>query len=198
MHRFGSVTNEHFEPLYTSMCGLTRDDYTGKRVLDIGCGPCGSLEWADMATRRIGLDPRTPQYLNLGIGSHRMEYVTAPPEKMPFPDGYFDVVSCLNFLDHTDDLHMTIGEIKRVTKRGGYFLVSIEINRPPTAAQPIMITECTLDALTPEFECFAHFAIGTPPDHNLHRAVAARKPQYIPGLQAFTSPVTADDSCRRG
>ena len=29
---------------------------SGMRVLDVGCGPRGSLEWATMAARRVGID----------------------------------------------------------------------------------------------------------------------------------------------
>ena len=32
--------------VYTVVFGLTRDDFAGKAVLDVGCGPRGSLEWA--------------------------------------------------------------------------------------------------------------------------------------------------------
>jgi len=37
--------------------GLSKDFYKGKKILDIGCGPRGSLEWADMTLERVGLDP---------------------------------------------------------------------------------------------------------------------------------------------
>ena len=59
--------------------------YEGKRILDIGCGPCGSLEWADMAAERVGLDPLVPQSMELGAKKHEMTYVAAPSEKIPFP-----------------------------------------------------------------------------------------------------------------
>ena len=51
----GHLPDSHYEPLHTQVYGLTRADYRGKRILDIGCGPCGSLEWADMADQRVGL-----------------------------------------------------------------------------------------------------------------------------------------------
>src|SRR5687767_10314946 len=42
----GRLLNTHYEPFYTTVFGLTHADYAGKAVLDIGCGPRGSLEWA--------------------------------------------------------------------------------------------------------------------------------------------------------
>jgi len=124
------LSNGHYEPLFTKAFDLSRDDYTAKRVLDIGCGPRGSLEWADMALQRVGLDPLVPDYLKLGADRHRMEYVAAPSEKIPFASDHFDIVACLNALDHVDDLGRTISEIKRVIRAGGLFLLSVEIDHP--------------------------------------------------------------------
>ena len=59
--------NYHYEYFYTEHFHLAKEDFTGKRILDIGCGPRGSLEWADNALVRIGIDPLNgvkyfPQY----------------------------------------------------------------------------------------------------------------------------------------
>jgi hypothetical protein len=40
----GELGNSSYERLFTESFGLTREDYAGKRVLDVGCGPRGSLE----------------------------------------------------------------------------------------------------------------------------------------------------------
>jgi ubiquinone/menaquinone biosynthesis C-methylase UbiE len=167
--------------LYTEVYNLQRKDYNAKRILDIGCGPCGSLEWADMATQRVGLDPLMPKYLKLGALGHKMEYITAGSENIPFPDGYFDIVTCLNALDHVDDLDATIREIKRITKQGGFFLLSVEIDHPPTATEPITVNDSALRKFGPEFEMVSEFRVGTPRDHNLHHAVRTRSPGYVTG-----------------
>jgi ubiquinone/menaquinone biosynthesis C-methylase UbiE len=167
--------------LYTDVYDLQRKDYNAKRVLDIGCGPRGSLEWADIAAQRVGLDPLVPAYLKLGAEKHKMEYVASGSENIPFPDGHFDIVACLNALDHVDDLDATIREVKRVTKRGGFFLLSVEINHPPTSTEPITIDDGVLRKLGPEFEVVSGFRVGTPSDHNLHRAVMTRSPAYVTG-----------------
>ncbi|MDH2399636.1 class I SAM-dependent methyltransferase [Bradyrhizobium sp. SSUT18] len=175
----GVLVNTHYEPLYTSAFELDRSAYSGKRVLDIGCGPRGSLEWADVAAQRVGLDPLVPDYRKLGIGRHKMEYCAAPSHKIPFPDGHFDFVTCLNALDHVDDFEGTVGEIKRVTKPGGFFLLSVEIDHPPTPAEPITITRNLLRTFAPEFEVVHEELFGTPEDHNLHAAILSKLP-YVP------------------
>jgi SAM-dependent methyltransferase len=175
------LSNSHYEPLYTTVYGLSRVDYLGKRVLDIGCGPRGSLEWADMVEQRVGLDPLVPQYLKLGANRHKMEYCAAPSEKIPFPSSHFDIVTCLNALDHVEDFEKTIAEIKRVTKHDGLFLLSTEIDHPPTPTEPICLTRDMLRGLEPEFQVLSERYVGTPEGHDLHGAVRTGQPSYRPG-----------------
>jgi ubiquinone/menaquinone biosynthesis C-methylase UbiE len=87
----GTLWNGHFEPLFTRVYGLTLDDYRGKKVLDIGCGPSGTLEWATMAAERVGIDPLARKYKKLGTTKHAMRYIAASSEGIPFPSGYFDL-----------------------------------------------------------------------------------------------------------
>ena len=164
-----------------ALYGLNRTYYAEKRVLDIGCGPRGSLEWADMTKQRVGLDPLVPQYLKLGASQHRMEYCAAYSERIPFPEDHFDIVTCLNALDHVNDFEKTIAEIKRVTKQGGLFLLSAEIDHPPTPTEPLVLTKETFKRLGPEFQVVSERYVGTPEDHDIHRAVMSGQPPYQPG-----------------
>ena len=134
-----------------------------------------------MTVQRVGLDPLVPSYLGLGANKHKMEYVASGSENIPFPDAHFDIVACLNALDHVDDLDATIREIKRVTKPGGFFLLSVEIDHPPTPTEPITLNDVVLKTFGPEFEVLSEFRVGTPCDHNLHRAVMTRLPAYVNG-----------------
>jgi len=140
----GILEHAHYEQFYTTTFGLKRDFYEGKRILDIGCGPRGSLEWANMATERVGLDPLAKEYLKLGAVQHKMSYVNGSSDKIPFPNGYFDVVASFNSLDHVDDLDRTVHEIIRVTRKGGLFLLIVETNHPPTPTEPISLTSARL------------------------------------------------------
>ena len=133
------LVNDHYAFFYTGYFGLDEAFYAGKRILDIGCGPRGSLEWAHMAAERVGLDPLVAAYRKLGIAHHQMTYVNAPAERIPFPDAYFDVVCSFNSLDHVDDFQQTVGEIKRVVKPGGLFLLIVEANHPPLVTEPVTI-----------------------------------------------------------
>ena len=136
----GTLQASHYERFYTGHFELAREFFAGKRLLDIGCGPRGSLEWADMAAERVGLDPLVDNYRHLGIDRHAMSYVSAGAEAMPFADGHFDVVSAFNALDHVDDLDAVIAEITRVTRTGGSLLLIVEIGHAPTPTEPQTLT----------------------------------------------------------
>jgi SAM-dependent methyltransferase len=110
--------------------------YDGKRLLDIGCGPRGSLTWAGGALERVGLDPLVSKYRELQHGDHAMTYVEAGAEAIPFPDGHFDVVSTINSLDHVEDVDQAIAEITRVTRSGGTLLLLVDVGHEPTPTEP--------------------------------------------------------------
>lgn len=147
----GVLRNDHYKFLYTEHWGFDDQYFEGKSVLDIGCGPRGSLEWADMTSERVGLDSLIKEYRQLGIDQHKMSYIDCPIEKTPYSDGHFDVVTSVNSLDHVDDLDAAIAEIKRITRRGGVFLLLVEVNHPPTVCEPHTLKWDIVEKFAPEF-----------------------------------------------
>ena len=133
--------NKFYEKYYVSDFELSHEDYKDKNILDIGCGPRGSLEWAEMANLRVGLDPLVNEYLKLDGGTlfHKMKYVRGHSEDMPFADETFDFVFSINSLDHVDDLDETISEIKRVLKIGGICGIIVDANHKPRITEPLTI-----------------------------------------------------------
>lgn len=147
----GALYNGWFERFYTDHFGLTRDDYRGKRVLDIGCGPRGSLEWATMARERVGVDPLADDYLQMGAADHAMTYLAAGAESIPLEDRRFDIVCSFNSLDHVDDLEAAIAEMKRLTAIGGLLLVITDVHDRPTPQEPICFDWNVVELFAPEF-----------------------------------------------
>ncbi|USZ69748.1 class I SAM-dependent methyltransferase (plasmid) [Halorussus salilacus] len=149
----GKLPSDHYEYFFTDHFDLDTGEYDGKRVLDIGCGPRGSLDWATMAEQNIGLDPLVNEYENLGFADDSpMEYVDSGAEDIPFPDEHFDIVTSFNSLDHVDDLQRSIAEIKRVTAPDGLFLLITDVNHDPTVTEPISYGWDIVDEFRPEFE----------------------------------------------
>lgn len=147
----GRLGNQHYEKFYTTFFGLDRAFYAGMRIIDIGCGPRGSLEWADMAAERVGLDSLAKEYMKLGADRHKMTYVDAGAESIPFPAGHFDAAFAFNSLDHVRDLDRAIAEIKRIVKPDGLFLLITELGHEPTATEPQAFSFDVVDRFGPEF-----------------------------------------------
>ena len=167
----------HYEHFFTTFFGLTKADYAGKAVLDIGCGPCGSLEWADNARERVGLDPLADAYRKLVEDDRQqMAYCAAPSEKIPFDDGHFDVVTTFNSLDHVDDVDATIAELKRVCAPAGKILVIVEFGHAPTPTEPHWLDEKITEKFGPEFAAHDVRLFGVRDDHNLYASMLDNVP----------------------
>jgi len=177
-----SMHNAHYERVFTVHFDLTPSFYTGKRVLDIGCGPRGSLEWASMASDRVGLDPLADDYREFGIDRHAARYVTAPAEQMPLEAASFDIVTLLNSLDHVDDVAGTIAEVSRVAADGATLLLTVEVRHKPTAAEPHWLDWDIVDQFTDwTVEWTARNAVRR--DHDLYRSIDEDRPYTSgPGL----------------
>ena len=145
------LDDSHYKYYYTTHFNIENSFYENKKIIDIGCGPRGSLKWATMASERVGLDPLVDSYAKLGIDKHNMNYVNSKAENIPFPDGYFDVVCSFNSLDHVDDLNKVIKEIKRVTHPNGLLLLITEVNHPSTVTEPLSFSWNIADKFEPEF-----------------------------------------------
>ncbi|MFN2442048.1 MAG: class I SAM-dependent methyltransferase [Thermoanaerobaculia bacterium] len=177
----GELQRDHYTHFYTTHFGLSPSFYEGKAVVDIGCGPRGSLEWATMASRRIGIDPLAEKYLALGADRHAMEYITSGAESIPLPDGAFDVVCSFNSLDHVESVEQSVAEIKRITRSGGSLLLLVEVNHPPTACEPHELSpRRVLDLLAPEFVA-ERVTIYEPAGEGIYDSILAGRALNAPG-----------------
>ena len=68
----GKLKNDHYEAIYTKYFDVSSDVYAGMKVLDLGCGPRGSVEWMTNAKARVCVDPLADQYGGLGANEHDM------------------------------------------------------------------------------------------------------------------------------
>ena len=50
--------------------------------------------------------------------------------RLPFPDASFDVVTCLEFLEHTERPEMALSEMRRVLRAGGELIASTPYSTP--------------------------------------------------------------------
>ena len=143
--------------LFTEVLRVDRSNYVGKKIIDIGCGPRGSLEWLEDAELRVGIDPLMTDYLKLGVKDHKACYVAASAEHLPFATGSFDIVTSINSLDHVDDLEMTLDEIARVLASGGHFIFLVEVHPKATLSEPITIPWNLTTQLSRHFRVVSEF-----------------------------------------
>jgi SAM-dependent methyltransferase len=102
--------------------------FNDKSVLEVGCGPSGVIFELDNARTRIGLEPMDIDNL-INDEKKKSNVKRGVGEAIPYPNNSFDVVISFNALDHTVDPPKVIGEINRVLRAGGDFLLWIYVLR---------------------------------------------------------------------
>lgn len=106
--------------------GCSKDIFTDRRVLDIGCGPFGLIHFLDNAAERIRIDPLLLQYESKMLLSGGAQLsLAALGESLPLASNSIDIAICFNALDHMRDPAGALGEIKRVLRPGGTLLLMI-------------------------------------------------------------------------
>ena len=87
---------------------------SGLRVLDVGCGSKPYLPYFATAAEYVGLD----------VAGNPDADLHGSVEELPLDDASFDVVLCLQVLEHVEDPAQAVRELHRVTKPGGRVLAS--------------------------------------------------------------------------
>ncbi|MEM9470956.1 MAG: class I SAM-dependent methyltransferase [Pseudomonadota bacterium] len=177
-----AASNDHFERCYTELFGIDRASYAGQRLLDVGCGPLNSLDWADDAADCVGVDPLADKYAALGEPSKHMRVHACTAEELPFDDASFDTVSSFNSLDHVDDYQKALSEMRRVCRPGGNLLLIVEVNHAPTMTEPHTITPDVADNL-PGFSVAKKFVVQPSEQHSIYESVHNGVPQTDPRQQ---------------
>ncbi len=86
-------------------------------IADLGSGPVsttGSI-FPDVVVHLYPSDSKVYNYGELLIPIQQQDM-----EALTYPDNFFDIVHCVNALDHTKDPHKAVEEMKRVCKKGGW------------------------------------------------------------------------------
>ena len=156
-----------------------REALRQQEILEVGCG--GGLIAYELAQRKaiiVGIDPAKDalaqarakmEQNNLGQNAY---FQWAAAEALPYVDGSFSVIVCLDVLEHVQNLEATIREIARVLAPGGIFIFDT-INRTLIARLVLIWLGETLGALFPR--------MGLVP--GIHQYEAFIKPNELQNLQ---------------
>ncbi len=135
-------------PRYKKDLYLDDNSFIGKRVLDLCCGPhAGLIGFRDC--EKYGVDHLIDSYKELGypLEKHGIKYFQAKAESLPFADNFFDVIVCVNALDHVDSLKNTLNEASRVLKHSGKFIGQLNFHKNRQIAEPVILDHEKLVAI---------------------------------------------------
>ncbi|MFH1675923.1 MAG: methyltransferase domain-containing protein [bacterium] len=107
-----------------------RISVTEKEVFDLGCGPGGKTCYlVTLGPRRVfGVDyiatlireaEMASVYLLPPEDSIKLEFAVVDAADLPFPDAYFDLITCSDAFEHFPDPGKVLSEAARVLKYGG-------------------------------------------------------------------------------
>ncbi len=117
--------------LFCETTGLKIDALSGKKILEVGCG-FGLFVFVtrrDYGCDTVGIEPAEKGFdtsyalarqIAAEYGVPAEAVINGKGEKIPFPDGTFDLVFSSTVLEHTEDPRAVLRESLRVLKPGGF------------------------------------------------------------------------------
>ena len=109
----------------------------GMKILELGAAKTWAAQHlVPRGCEYVATDVLDDDYIGIGRGAFfaervgHYERVQADGEHLPFADGSFDLTFCVATLHHALDLPRMVGEMGRVTKRGGVVAALNEGTRP--------------------------------------------------------------------
>jgi ubiquinone/menaquinone biosynthesis C-methylase UbiE len=128
----------HFEHTYTvaqerAAAFARHVDFSGKRLLDIGCGfgakgifyaketPVSEVVGLDLNPRRIEQAKRYAAKSN--VEPSRIHFETGDGSRLPFDDDSFDLILSEDMIEHVVDVPGFLAECRRILRTGGAVLM---------------------------------------------------------------------------
>ncbi len=123
------LSSPHQQAILSDLLQHALGDTTVDVALDLGCGQGSNLRQLAFRAERVVAADVSASALDDARSAHgeldgRIETVLLTGGPLPFDDGVFPLALCTEVLEHVDDLEATAAELERVTKPGGYIVVS--------------------------------------------------------------------------
>jgi len=109
--------------------------HPGKKILDIGCGEgymllrlkdkFDELSGLDVAPSRLKEAEAKIKQIDPSKASKFKFIEGNADDPLPFPDDFFDVITCIAVMEHVYDIFSLAKEMYRVLKPGGYVIAEV-------------------------------------------------------------------------
>lgn len=101
------------------------------KILDVGCGAYGILNGLNTG-QRYGIEPLMDFFKSKIKMSNKIKWIKGKGENLPFKDDFFDIIFCINVLDHVETPEKTLKEIHRCLKDNQIFFMTLNCYGRPT------------------------------------------------------------------
>lgn len=121
-------------------------------LLDVGCGASPLVqEITKLGYSAWGID-HSFKSIQDGHAELKGKHIQSDAEALPFLDGSFDVVCCLGVLCYLPSDHIALGELNRVTRKGGIMILSLpqKINLSAIADLSLYLRKRLVAYFTPQ------------------------------------------------
>ncbi len=128
---FQTIQSTFFWKRLDNIINLT--NLKGKKVLDVGCGPCVLIpSLAESAKEVVGVDIvpsiRISKYLfEKYYKLENVKIFRGSIFNLKLPSNHFDIILCLDVLEHLKNVEKAILELNRVLAHNGECIISIPI-----------------------------------------------------------------------
>ena len=139
---FKRYYKDTYQNINADMFKDLRLDCKGLKVVDLGCGPFGSLPLRNY-THMIGIEPLAQVFQLRFRYPHDWLVIESMAEIIPLKTRTIDNVYCINALDHFQSPYESLEETIRILKPKGYLALSTDVGGTP--GHPCKILEKDLD-----------------------------------------------------
>lgn len=149
----------HQEKKYLADLKVSKEVFSGKKILDVGSGPMPSATCFVNADLYC-LEPLLSRYLDIGFPVHyygNTKYIQSKAEDIPVSDNFFDGIISVNALDHVDDFEKVAAELLRILKPGGILLFHLHYHYK-TITEPVELNDERVKAAFSEVKDFRKIA----------------------------------------
>lgn len=132
-----------------SRFGFAREEFAGRRIVDIGCGPtCRTAVL--VCEERVGIDPLIEKYRHLHwaqLAPYRRLIAEAAETWIPWLSESAAAVFCINALDHCRDPFQVLVNAENYLEPGGTLFLSVDCGAGGDAMHPAAgdVTEDQVD-----------------------------------------------------